>query len=125
MRESYDLFLCLDSRNISSIFFLQQTCQGAGILGAPAGGAPSRTWAPVQAIVAHHARATIDLQHNVFDFASPVAWDYCRAAVTNLTDAHGLGWTGHQVGFPDIATVLVVYPKNACSVQHSIQGFPQ
>jgi len=99
--------------------------QQPGILGAPAIGSPSRTWAVVLAAMGPHVRTVIDAQRNVFDFASPAAWEAARQSVINLQDANNVGgWTVQQFGFPSIADVLIVWPKNASSVTYSLVLFP-
>lgn len=95
-----------------------------GIYGAPANGAPDRTFDAVLAAIQPHVRSTISAQRYIFDFASPVQWDAARHSVAMLQDRNHLQWTFNDQAFPPIAEALVIYPKDANSVIHSFGAFP-
>jgi len=47
-----------------------------------------------------------------------------RQCVTMLTDADDLQWTLHQLGYPAIAEVFIVWPKTLDGVSYSLVAFP-
>eukprot|EP01111_Echinosteliopsis_oligospora_P019097 TRINITY_DN905_c0_g1_i1.p1 TRINITY_DN905_c0_g1~~TRINITY_DN905_c0_g1_i1.p1 ORF type:complete len:121 (+),score=36.59 TRINITY_DN905_c0_g1_i1:33-395(+) len=85
--------------------------QGAGVLNAPAGGAPSRTWVAVVNTLLPHVRNVIDANRFVYDFASPVTWEAAQQAARALTDDHEVQWTQNLHATAPIATALVIFPK--------------
>eukprot|EP01118_Nematostelium_gracile_P002994 TRINITY_DN13442_c0_g1_i1.p1 TRINITY_DN13442_c0_g1~~TRINITY_DN13442_c0_g1_i1.p1 ORF type:complete len:145 (-),score=32.30 TRINITY_DN13442_c0_g1_i1:61-432(-) len=119
---------CEDEQNPIVCFYVNhaeiQRRQGQEIMGAPALGAPTRTWASLVPIITAQARKVIDGNKFIFDFENPLKYEMARHAVNVAVDVHGIQWAQTRVGFPPIAEVVIILPKNTVNVQHLLTSFP-
>eukprot|EP00026_Physarum_polycephalum_P012893 Phypoly_transcript_13240.p1 GENE.Phypoly_transcript_13240~~Phypoly_transcript_13240.p1 ORF type:complete len:142 (+),score=16.40 Phypoly_transcript_13240:602-1027(+) len=100
--------------------------QGAGILGAPAGGAPDRTWqAILNEITRHTIGLPINAEKHIYKFASPITWAQAQQGVRGLRDGTGQDWTRRVDGFPPVCEAWSVFPKSTVKVQNYFAAFPE